>query len=121
MLKTLYKPFRTNLQHDCFEFQQVIIFEAMKAIWNGQVLAESEAVLVYDGVYYFPPESIKSDFFNKSDTYTICSRKGKALYFNIAVNGQVNFDAAWYYPTLEGSDKKISNYIAFWKGVEFES
>ncbi len=93
----------------------------MKAIWNGQVLAESEAVLVYDGVYYFPPESIKTDFFNKSDTYTICSRKGKAAYFNIAVNGQVNFDAAWCYPYAEGSDQKISNYIAFWKGVEFET
>lgn len=92
----------------------------MKAIWNGQVLAESESVLMYEGVYYFPMESIKSDFIHSSDTHTFCTKKGKAHYYNIVVKGQVNFDAAWNYPSMTDNQLMLSNYIAFWKGVEFE-
>jgi len=51
----------------------------MKAIWNGQVVAESESVLMYEGVYYFPIESIKSDFIHSSDTHTFCTKKGNEL------------------------------------------
>jgi uncharacterized protein (DUF427 family) len=38
----------------------------------------------------------------------------------VAVNGQVNKDAAWYYPDPKPAAKNIAGYIAFWKGVKIE-
>ena len=33
-----------------------------KAIWNGVVLAESDACRIVEGHYYFPPEAVKPDY-----------------------------------------------------------
>ena len=38
------------------------------------------------------------DFFKDSSTQTECHWKGTASYYNIVVDGQINYDAAWYYP-----------------------
>jgi uncharacterized protein (DUF427 family) len=69
----------------------------------------------------FPPDSLNMEYFNQSDMQTSCNIKGKAYYYHLSVNGQINFDAAWYYPTPVSESKYIANYTAFWKGVEIES
>ena len=89
-----------------------------KAIWNGAVLAESDEVVEIEGNKYFPPESINKDYFKESHTHTTCPWKGLASYYSIEVNGDVNEDAAWYYPEAKHAAKQIENYVAFWKGVE---
>lgn len=94
-----------------------------KAIWNGQVLAESDQTIRIEGNAYFPPDSINRDLFIPSDHHTICPWKGEASYYNVVVGGKSNEDAAWYYPTpKEGSIDRVgqdfSNYVAFWHGVE---
>ena len=91
-----------------------------KAIWNGVVLAESDRCEVVEGNYYFPPDAIKTEYFKPSNTHTICSWKGEASYYTIAVNGQENPDAAWYYPTPKERAKNIQGYVAFWLGVKVE-
>lgn len=90
----------------------------MKAIWNNTVLAESDETIVIEGNHYFPPESIKREFFKASDTHSTCPWKGVASYYTLEVDGQRNEDAAWYYPETSDLARKIKNYIAFWKGVE---
>ncbi|MCK5701694.1 MAG: DUF427 domain-containing protein [Cyclobacteriaceae bacterium] len=90
----------------------------MKAIWNGRVLAESENTIVIEGNHYFPSNSINKEFFQESDTNTICPWKGTASYFDVKVNGDVNADAAWYYPKVSELAKGIEGRIAFWRGVE---
>ena len=90
----------------------------MQAIWNGSVLAESDATIVIENNHYFPPDSIKSEFFNTSDTHTHCPWKGDASYYHITVDGQQNNDAAWYYPNPKDAAKEIKDYVAFWRGVE---
>ncbi len=90
----------------------------MKAIWNKQIIAESDETIIIEGNHYFPPGSIIRDYFNPSETYTSCTLKGKASYYTLAVNGQINLDAAWYYPNPKEQAKNIANYVAFWKGVE---
>ncbi|MDW3212318.1 MAG: DUF427 domain-containing protein [Reichenbachiella sp.] len=90
----------------------------MKAIWNGQVLAESEDTLVVENNHYFPAESINSEFFKASDTHTNCPWKGVASYYTVEVNGESNKDAAWFYPSASDLAKNIESYVAFWKGVE---
>ena len=42
----------------------------------------------------------------------------KASYYDIEVNGELNKDAAWYYPSPKARASHIRNYVAFWKGVE---
>ena len=57
------------------------------------------------------------EFMLPSETHTICHWKGTASYYNIEVDGQVNKDAAWYYPETSDLAEKIKGYVAFWKGV----
>lgn len=90
----------------------------MKAIWNNQVVAESNDTVVIEGNHYFPHESIREAFFKKSDTHTSCHWKGVASYYTLTVNGSENKDAAWYYPEVSELAKAIKGHVAFWKGVE---
>jgi uncharacterized protein (DUF427 family) len=90
----------------------------MKAIWKNVILAESNRTIVIEGNYYFPPDSINREYFKESNTHTTCPWKGKASYYDVIVKGDVNRDAAWYYPEPKDTAKEISNYVAFWKGVE---
>jgi uncharacterized protein (DUF427 family) len=92
----------------------------MKAIWNGAVLAESDATIVVEGNHYFPPDAIQRDYFTDSATHTTCAWKGVASYYNVVVDGQVNKDAAWYYPAPKPAAKQIAGYVAFWRGVKVE-
>ena len=92
-----------------------------KAIWNGAILAESDRCEVVEGNQYFPPDSIKSEYFQESSTHTNCPWKGQASYYNIVVEGEVNKDAAWYYPNVKDAAKQIKGYIAFWRGVKVEA
>ncbi len=92
----------------------------MKAIWNGAVLAESDQTIVVEGNHYFPREAIKPEYFQPSQTHTLCPWKGVASYYNVIVNGEVNKDAAWYYAETKDAAKNIENYVAFWKGVKVE-
>ena len=92
----------------------------MKAIWNNEILAESNDTKVIENNHYFPPESINSKFFQLSETHTSCPWKGKASYFHIQVGDEKNPDAAWYYPHPYEAAAEIKNYIAFWNGVEIK-
>ena len=93
----------------------------MKAIWNNQVIAESDETIVVENNHYFPEESIRKEYFKKSDTHTTCPWKGVASYYHLEVDGKENKDAAWYYPNPKEKAKNITNYVAFWRGVKIES
>ena len=90
----------------------------MKAIWRGEILAESSETIVIEGNHYFPPNSINTVFFEKSEYQTRCPWKGLSLYYTLNVNGEINKNAAWYYPEPSDAAKNIKGYVAFWEGVE---
>jgi uncharacterized protein (DUF427 family) len=89
----------------------------MKAVWKGTVLAESDDTVVVEGNHYFPADAIKRDHFQPSDTHTTCGWKGVASYYDVVVDGEVNKDAAWYYPHPKDAAKSVTDRVAFWKGV----
>ena len=99
----------------------------MKAVWNGVTLAESEDTLVVENNHYFPPGSIKAEYFSDSDTHSFCPWKGEASYKSIEVDGQSNPDAAWFYPEPKDADysgrpaAEFKDRVAFWKGVTVEA
>ncbi|HUZ58332.1 MAG TPA: DUF427 domain-containing protein [Hanamia sp.] len=90
----------------------------MKAIWNNQVIAESNDTITLEGNHYFPADAVKKEFLKPSDTHTTCPWKGFASYYTLQVDGKTNEDAAWYYSEPKAAAKEIKNRIAFWKGVE---
>ncbi len=91
----------------------------MKAIWNNQILAESDETVVVEGNHYFPVHSLNKEFFAPSETRTVCPWKGTASYYDVvAPSGETNRDAAWFYPEPKEAAKEIANHVAFWKGVQ---
>ena len=92
----------------------------MKAIWNGATLAESDKTIVVEGNHYFPPDAVNRELFQPSETRTICSWKGEASYYSVAVDGTTNRDAAWFYPSPKPAAAEIKDYVAFWHGVKVE-
>ncbi|QYH40108.1 DUF427 domain-containing protein [Algoriphagus sp. NBT04N3] len=90
----------------------------MKAIWNNQVIAESDQTVVIEGNHYFPRETVKKEYLKESDTHSTCPWKGQASYYSVLVDGELNKDAAWYYPDPKPAASVIKDRIAFWKGVK---
>ncbi|TDE15375.1 DUF427 domain-containing protein [Dyadobacter psychrotolerans] len=92
----------------------------MKAIWNNEVIAESDDTIVIENNHYFPADSVKKEYLRDSETHTICPWKGECSYYTLEVGGKTNKDSAWYYPETKYAAENIRGYIAFWKGVKIE-
>ena len=90
----------------------------MKAVWNDMVIAESDDTVVVEGNPYFPSNSIKNEYFHKTETSTSCPWKGVASYYSVTVNGKTNTDCAWYFPVPSKEAEKIKDRVAFWNGVQ---
>lgn len=80
---------------------------------NGRTIAETDTWEVVEGNVYFPPESIKPEFFTPSDLTTVCPWKGTASYYNVVVDGDELASAAWYYPVVKEAAKEIGGHVAF--------
>ena len=88
------------------------------ATWNGTVIAQSDDIVTVEGNAYFPLESVREGVLRPSDTHTVCPWKGTASYYSVEVDGEVNPDAAWFYPEPKDAAKEITGRVAFWRGVE---
>ena len=92
----------------------------MRATWNGRTIAESNETVVVEGNHYFPASSVDSSVLVSSDTHSTCSWKGEASYYSLSVGGEINDDAAWYYPAPKPEAAEIEDRVAFWHGVVVE-
>ena len=90
----------------------------MKAIWNGEVVVESDDTVVVEGNHYFPRASLNDSFVRQSSTTSHCPWKGEANYYSLVVGEATNEDAVWYYPAPKDAAREISGRVAFWKGVD---
>lgn len=110
-----------------------------KATVGSTVLAEADTWEEVEGNVYFPPSSVKTEFFTKTEHSTHCPWKGDASYYTIEANGEacarpdnsfdeyptdmrgvVNLDqelqnAAWYYPAPKEKANNIKDFVAFCK------
>ena len=90
----------------------------LAAWWNGEVIARSEICRMVEGNWYFPPESLRKQFFRGSETRTECSWKGTAHYYDVVVFKAENLDGAWYYPTTKAEASHIEGWGAFGNSVD---
>jgi uncharacterized protein (DUF427 family) len=91
-----------------------------RAVWKGAVLAESAETRLVDGYTYFPPDAVRREYLRPTETHTRCGWKGTASYYDVVVDGEVNADAAWYYPQTSEAARSIEGWIGFWRGVRIE-
>ncbi|KAG8765555.1 hypothetical protein FRC12_007436 [Ceratobasidium sp. 428] len=82
---------------------------------GSTILADSDKTVVVEGNHYFPPDSIKREYFKDSDTQTSCYWKGIASYYNVEVEGKSITDAAWYYPDPKDQAAHLKDWVAFYK------
>ena len=88
------------------------------ATWNGAVIAESDDIVTVEGNAYFPRDAVREDVLRPSEHHSFCPWKGTASYYDLEVDGKVNREAVWYYPTPKDAAKEITGRVAFWHGVE---
>lgn len=94
-----------------------------KAVWNNQVIAEAPVggIQLVEGNLYFPLSAVNQKYLQSSDTHTHCPWKGIASYYDVVVDGQLNRDAAWYYPDPSSKAAHLKDHVAFWHGVKVEA
>ncbi len=90
----------------------------MKAIWNNETIAESDDIVTVEGNAYFPAEALRADVIRPSDHTSVCPWKGTAQYYTLAVGGETNPNAVWYYSEPKEAAANIRGRVAFWKGVK---
>ena len=90
----------------------------MEARWNDQLIARSDDIVLVEGNAYFPEASLERSCLRPSSHRTICGWKGEAHYYDVVVDGQVNANAAWFYPDPKPEAERIRGRVAFWKGVQ---
>ena len=91
---------------------------AIVARWNGEEIARSEDTVVVEGNHYFPAADVARSALVPSERTSHCPWKGTAQYHSINAGGDINPDAAWYYPEPKPEAAEIKDWIAFWNGVE---
>ncbi len=87
----------------------------MRAIYKGEVIAESDETIVVEGNHYFPPSSIKPEAFTPTAHSTHCPWKGDASYFSVSVGSDTVENAAWYYPDPKEKAAQIKDHVAFYR------
>ena len=87
------------------------------ATLNGVVIAESADTVMVEGNHYFPPASVKLEYFTEVAKTTGCPWKGTANYYDVAVEGAQASAAAWVYHDPKEAAASIKNHIAFWGQV----
>jgi len=85
----------------------------MKAIWNKEIIAETDQTLVVEGKHYFPQDAVKLNYLSSNDNCEECSWKTLAKYYNLEVSGKSLLNAVWYYPNPKEEAVHVSGYLAF--------
>lgn len=87
------------------------------ATWNGTVIAESNETVMVEGNHYFPPSSLKTEYFSDNARTSVCPWKGTAEYFDLTVDGQTTAAAGWIYRDPKSAAENIKDHVAFWGDV----
>jgi uncharacterized protein (DUF427 family) len=93
----------------------------MKAIWHGQVIAESDRTVEMGGYQYFPREAVRMELLRlapKTESDLVCPHG--VQFYDIAQDTARSERAAWSYESPRASMKRIDHWIGFWEDVQIE-
>jgi uncharacterized protein (DUF427 family) len=93
----------------------------MKAIWRGQVIADSDRTLEVHGYRYFPRDSVRMDLLRlvpKNESDLACPHG--VQFYDVGKDAAVSTRAAWSYEAPRPVMKQIDHWIGFWEDVAIE-
>jgi uncharacterized protein (DUF427 family) len=91
----------------------------MKAIVDGQVVAESDEVTECKGYQYFPPQSVRRDWLEKAaKTAADHACPHGVQFYDVIVGGKRHSRAAWSYEAPRPEMKEVGGLFGFWQDVE---
>tara|TARA_B100000700_G_C14560543_1_gene630866 strand:+ start:111 stop:392 length:282 start_codon:yes stop_codon:yes gene_type:complete len=86
----------------------------MEVYWLNRKIANSDNVVSYQGVKYFPKSSLSKELFRESPDSTQCPYRGQGKYFDLIVDGQIMPNAACVFDNPKSSESLcIKGMISF--------
>ncbi|HEV2787030.1 MAG TPA: DUF427 domain-containing protein, partial [Solirubrobacteraceae bacterium] len=112
-----YEEDERNLGHPRDPFHRIDIVHSSRHVRierDGVVLAEcSRPYLLFEPPlpvrYYLPPQDVRTDLLEPSETRSFCAYKGRAWYVSLADEP----DIAWTYPEPLREAREITDRVAF--------
>ena len=90
----------------------------MKAIWRGQVVAESDRTLEVGGYQYFPRETVRMDLLQRAPkTQKDLACPHGVQFYDVVKDGARSERAAWSYEAPRASMEQVNHWIGFWEDV----
>lgn len=91
----------------------------LRAVFKGVPVADTDAGLRvlethHAPTYYFPPADILTSALVPVAHETFCEWKGRAIYYDLVINGRRARKAAWSYPAPTARFDALRNHVAFY-------
>jgi uncharacterized protein (DUF427 family) len=91
---------------------------AVRVELDGTTIAESSrAVAVFETYlptrWYFPPEDVRMDLFEATETVSMCPYKGTARWWTVRTPAGEHRDVAWSYPQAVVENPRVAGLVAF--------
>ena len=94
---------------------------AVKAIWRGHVIAESDRTIKVAGYIYFPRETVRMDLLQPVPlTRRDLACPHGVQFYDVVGDGARSQRAAWSYEAPGPSMKQVDHWIGFWEDVDVE-
>ena len=93
----------------------------MKAIWRGQVIAESNRTLEVGGYRYFPRETVRMDLLlvaPKTQSDLVCPNG--VQFYDVADGAAQSRRAAWSYEAPLPAMNQVADRFGFWEDVKID-
>lgn len=93
----------------------------MRALWNGTVLAESDAAVAVDGYHYFPRSAVRMELLHaspKSASDRQCPHG--VQFYDVGEGDRRSARTAWSYEAPGDAMKKVDHWIGFWDAVDVQ-
>ncbi len=91
----------------------------MKAVLQGQTVAESDDIVETGGYQYFPVSAVRTDWLEKApktDSDRACPHG--VQFYDVIVDGARHPRAAWSYEAPRPPMQQVGGRFGFWEDVQ---
>jgi len=91
----------------------------MKAILDGHQVASSDDIVEAGGYHYFPPESVRMEWLEKTDKTDNDLRCPHGVqFYDVVIDGVRHPRNAWSYEAPQPKMAQVANRFGFWEDVQ---
>ncbi len=91
----------------------------MKAVVDGQVVAQSNDIVAAHGYQYFPPAAVRLDWLEKAEkTADDRACPHGVQFYDVIIDGVRHKRNAWSYEAPQPKMAQVANRFGFWEDVQ---